>query len=738
MAEALGYLILYGLESAAVIEGAAAIGATTILPGLTVATAIGTAAVLGASIAVAFATAPEVPKASDGSQPIRQPIPPRPWGYGRTRIAGAYMLFEVDDATGESWDVLALHQGRIGGLVHVYLNDDLVQIDPVSGFVNGLLNLPDTDTRYNHNSANRVQIDYRLGANPETAYAGPVAALPTLWTAAHRGDSVASLMLHCIDTNPENILKTYPRGLPRPSVVADLAPLWDARDEAQDREDEETWLVSSNPVVQLVGYLTDPDRGPGLDYATAIAPRLEQWMDEADICDEPQLKADGSTEPRYRSDGWAFLSTDPAEVEVIAAILNTCDGWLAEDGSGALRLVVGKFREPTVVLTDDHIQGFEIQKGLADEDDVNEVQFSYTAPQANWRDSPGISVRDEAAISESGRVRSTRLGLAWVQSHGQGRRLAKRALARHTAPARGTLATTLYGLKALGERWVRVRSRLIPDLADAVIEITRVRIDLGSARLSFDWVLVNPNSIDAWDPDTEEGVPPNYFPVPENVTAQDHGAGNEIRVDFDALDPEQPWLWYAIDYRIGTSGPWTREVRFAEQDLSDIGGGRVRLLTNAVAPGTYSVRIASTGRQVIDGTPFLKAGEPEVVEAASTGNLTLSGEQTIDGVAVVATDRVLVKDQTNPAENGIWTVAVGAWTRATAMDTWIETVGALVEVPGGSGGLHGGTRWRSLTNGNGTLGVTPILFVPLGSGSLLDPDLVWAPDVDGITGVVVS
>ena len=50
--------------------------------------------------------------------------------------------------------------------------------------------------------------------------------------------------------------------------------------------------------------------------------------------------------------------------------------------------------------------------------------------------------------------------------------------------------------------------------------------------------------------------------------------------------------------------------------------------------------------------------------AATTANITMSGEQTIDGVAVVTDDRVLVKDQTTTSENGIYVVDTGAWRRA--------------------------------------------------------------------------
>jgi hypothetical protein len=55
------------------------------------------------------------------------------------------------------------------------------------------------------------------------------------------------------------------------------------------------------------------------------------------------------------------------------------------------------------------------------------------------------------------------------------------------------------------------------------------------------------------------------------------------------------------------------------------------------------------------------------VAVATTGNITLSGEQTIDGVLTSAS-RVLVKDQTDPKENGIYLSGAGAWARAEDMD----------------------------------------------------------------------
>jgi len=60
------------------------------------------------------------------------------------------------------------------------------------------------------------------------------------------------------------------------------------------------------------------------------------------------------------------------------------------------------------------------------------------------------------------------------------------------------------------------------------------------------------------------------------------------------------------------------------------------------------------------------------VKAATTGNITLSGTQVIDGVTLSVGDRVLVKDQSTASQNGIYVVAAGAWSRSTDADAPAE------------------------------------------------------------------
>lgn len=96
------------------------------------------------------------------------------------------------------------------------------------------------------------------------------------------------------------------------------------------------------------------------------------------------------------------------------------------------------------------------------------------------------------------------------------------------------------------------------------------------------------------------------------------------------------------------------------------------------------------------------------VAVATTANITLSGLQTIDGYTTLAGDRVLVKNQSAPANNGIYIAASGAWTRAVDMSTWAETMGAFTFVEDGTAQADSG--WVSTTQAGGTLGTTPINF----------------------------
>lgn len=134
------------------------------------------------------------------------------------------------------------------------------------------------------------------------------------------------------------------------------------------------------------------------------------------------------------------------------------------------------------------------------------------------------------------------------------------------------------------------------------------------------------------------------------------------------------------------------------------GGGEIRGLpsipsTDTAAASKYYVDQVATG-----------LSWKQSVAVGTTAPITLSGTQTIDGVAVVAGTRVLVKDQASTPTNGIYVVAAGAWTRATDMDGISprnEINGAAVFVELGS--TNGDTGWVQTSNVT-TLGTDPVTF----------------------------
>lgn len=103
------------------------------------------------------------------------------------------------------------------------------------------------------------------------------------------------------------------------------------------------------------------------------------------------------------------------------------------------------------------------------------------------------------------------------------------------------------------------------------------------------------------------------------------------------------------------------------------------------------------------------------VRVATTANIALSGDQTIDGVATVAGDRVLVKNQTAASENGIYVTAGGttAWTRAADANTADEISNATVLVTEGT--VAQGDVFTA--NDIATLGTDAITFTKTGEGN---------------------
>ncbi|MCP4484840.1 MAG: hypothetical protein GY932_10090 [Arcobacter sp.] len=101
------------------------------------------------------------------------------------------------------------------------------------------------------------------------------------------------------------------------------------------------------------------------------------------------------------------------------------------------------------------------------------------------------------------------------------------------------------------------------------------------------------------------------------------------------------------------------------------------------------------------------------VNAASTGSLTLSGEQSVDGVSLVTGNRILVKDQ-GANTNGIYVVSTGTWERSSDLTVGSNAAGTAVFVNAGT--TNGDTIWVCTNNsGSDIVGTDTLVFSSLTS-----------------------
>ena len=168
------------------------------------------------------------------------------------------------------------------------------------------------------------------------------------------------------------------------------------------------------------------------------------------------------------------------------------------------------------------------------------------------------------------------------------------------------------------------------------------------------------------------------------------------------------------------------DIRLAAPTLSvgntiTAGGNRSVSLNSAIGATTISSLVQAGGTV------------KESVRVATTAPITLSGTQTVDGVALVAGDRVLVKNQTTPSTNGIYVVvAAGAWTRATDANT------SNLLVPGFTVAVIEGTQegsWTFRNAANPTVGSTGLSFVPTTASVVFNPVLLASTGTLTLSGV---
>lgn len=529
---------------------------------------------------------PSLPKPDTTSTALKTSRPPRVSAYGVSRLYGAYILFETA-ANGRAIDVYAVHEGQITETVRFYLADDAVNLS-------GNTVLAGVDGRYGDS---RLQLFWTDGSSPGTPFSAVMAELPGIWTANHRGDGVVLLATLARSVKSEDFLDIYPNGVPVASMVAKwqkCPDLW-----AADPTDQSQWTWTENVIRHLAHYKLVRE---GVDYATKIAPTIAYWRAAQDVCDEDVPLKAGGTEKRWRS----CLSHTHTQKhgDVTAALLATCDGWIAPRADGALVVYAGKYYEPTITIGPEHITAYEWSGvGVDDDSAVNSITCSYVSAEHDYNTVECDAWIDENDILARGQELTDSLD-PQVPSHGQVRRLAKRMMQRTNALYRGTVTTNVAGRVARGHRYINLHIEEAGTVFfSGVAEITAVTRNMQTGGITFSWVAASP-SIDAWNPATEEGSPaatgdrvaPQPLTAPEidSATAELSADGVTAQIRLIVDGPDRDDLTWFARWKVSSDPIWNEAV------YSDIDAGDTVELLTTLVPTNASIDVA-VSYQVGDG-----------------------------------------------------------------------------------------------------------------------------------------
>lgn len=201
-----------------------------------------------------------------------------------------------------------------------------------------------------------------------------------------------------------------------------------------------------------------------------------------------------------------------------------------------------------------------------------------------------------------------------------------------------------------------------------------------------------------------------YFTkVTSDATVSNNGLWQCIGNTFSSLSN---WLQLSNVYAAGTgltlsNGTFSITPQTASRAVITDGSGNLSTSTVTSATLAFLDATSSVQTQINSLVPIVQ--NQKTVKAATTAIISLSGLQTIDGIALVAGDEMLQCQTTAIVNNGIWVVAAGAWTRSTQMPTGSDAAKAKIFVLQGT--QNAGTIW-TCTSATGSIVGTASLAIP--------------------------
>lgn len=556
--------------AATIVTGGAALPGVAAAIGLSAGTlsAIGVGlSITGTLAATLLQETPDKPKMQDGDVSIKQAIPPRVRGYGRQRVGGTFLFYD-STPDGDLKTLLCHVAHEIDAWEEDWLNDERVTLD-------GDGNVTDDPWWQPANDDSVVVIQHYLGT--------PAQVIPPFddkWTADHKAHGLCCAYVKYSDLKDEDQIKVFPSGPPPYRAVLRLAKIYDPRPAAgQTAGNEATYTWSDNGALVVLDFLTRTEQGVPVGFGIPLDRiNLASFIAAADVCDQAVALKAGGTEKRWRS--WGLYELTEDRKAVLQDLLDACGGRIIQGPDGKLGLTVGApGPAAAVTLTDEQIIDWDMSLGKPAIERINEVRATYVSQAWEWAETEAGIQLDQAAIDRNG-VESSQIKLRFVPSESQAQRVAKEVLKRGNPTHAGRIRTTLAGLDAWGERWIRLQ---ISELdIDAVFEITSM--SLNQADMTVNMEVTSYDGWWEWNAATDEqdpAVPPpdtdedNDVPVPQNVTVSiEHrpiNGQNYAAIGVISWDPPPRSVYVGrARYRPVTTpaSPW--QLLSAEQDENTV------------------------------------------------------------------------------------------------------------------------------------------------------------------------
>lgn len=674
----------------ALLAGTSLGGGAVIFGAVTYASFFSSIATALVTTAISFLFRPKVPDPEDGKIPQKGTVNPALFGGGRTRVAGTLVLDEV--IKNNLFVVQALVGHKVSGFVRPYIGDKPIRLGygsfnsttgwyeadedwepeeppefwpypwppPVEGTPEEVVyGIAEPNVEGGRFRLNKLRMDFRLGGEDEDPYTFLIerasflegsesSTTSSIWTSTAKGNGVASACLLAAGDKQSVFSKTYPDPTMRMSWVVDLARMYDPRDEAQDPDDESTWSYAPrNFALNMLWFLCFSEYGRQKNYATAVLPVLDDWIEQINICDELVALKEGGFRRRYEV-GWT-ATTDNATQTVMRELTKAADAWISERPDGTVILRVGKYIAPTITIEDSDIVGFQRASGVPEAEAVNELMGSYTSPDHDWTTAEIGPIVDDDDQLARGRRLAQRAEFPFVQSASLCSVLMKREMQRRKEPHRGKLFLNMFsrnGLNAAFERWIAIgESRMMPRLSGLVIENLGARVSVTKGVVELDFISTGAY-IDDFDPEEDEFDAPPVFtgatsssvPAPSDINAvarlvtQNSTTAVLLDVSFD--DPEVEDLEYVVKWRLsddggGNPGGWT-EDRIVDPPAAET--GRITLTTSPVPVNTtLDVTVIAIGART-------ESPEPDFVIVSTILDNVAPSEPVILSAIVAGTD----------------------------------------------------------------------------------------------------